>query len=121
MKKLISLLLAMLMMFSLAACGGNSGDSDGLKIGMICVHDTNSGYDVAHIDGLKAACEALGIDVNSQVVFKYNIPEDETCYDTAVDLAEDGCSLIISDSYGHQSHMLRAAGEYPGLTFIAAK
>ena len=58
-----------------------------LKIGVILVHDENSGYDLAHIEGIQAAIAELGID-ESQVIFKYNIPEDETCYDNAVDLAE---------------------------------
>ena len=58
-----------------------------LKIGVILVHDENSGYDLAHIEGVQAAIAELGID-ESQVIFKYNIPEDETCYDNAVDLAE---------------------------------
>ena len=86
---------------------------------MICIHDQNSGYDVAHIDGLTAACEALGIDVNSQVIFRYNIAEDETCEDTAIDLAEEGCDIIFSDSYGHQTYMLSAAEQYPDVTFVA--
>ena len=55
--------------------GGDAAGAD-ITIGMICIHDQNSGYDVAHIDGLTAACEALGIDVDSQVIFRYNIAED---------------------------------------------
>ena len=139
MKKFLALHLALVMALSLVACGGSSDSSDAaeeeapveegtteestesaLKVGMICVHDTNSGYDVAHIDGLTAACEELGIDVASQVIFKYNVPEDETCADTAVDLAEQGCNLIISNSYGHQLYMQEAAGEYPEVTFVAS-
>lgn len=90
-----------------------------VKVGMICVHDENSGYDAAHISGLKAACEALGISADNLII-KTGIPEDETCYDTAVDLAEQGCTIIFSDSYGHQDHMLRAAEEYPEIIFVAA-
>ena len=90
-----------------------------LKIGVILVHDENSGYDMSHIEGIKTAIAALGIK-DTQVIFKYNIPEDETCYDTAVDLAEQGCQLVISDSYGHQSHMMAAAAEYPNVIFLAA-
>ena len=131
-------MLSLAMVLSLAACGGKeeapaetpaeapaeapaeeSAASD-VKIGMICIHDTNSGYDVAHIDGLSAACAELGIDVASQVTFKYNIPEDETCYDMAVELAEAGCDIIISDSYGHQSYMELAASEFEDVIFIAA-
>ena len=138
MKKFLALLLTLVMALSLVACGGSSTSSDvaeeetpaeesteestesTLKVGMICVHDTNSGYDVAHIDGLSAACEELGIDVASQVIFKYNVPEDETCSDAAVDLAEEGCNIIISDSYGHQSYIQDVAEDYPEVIFIAA-
>ena len=134
MKKFLALLLAMVMSLSLAACGGSdtedtttttddtateeSAASD-VKIGLICVHDVNSGYDAAHIEGLTAACEELGIDVDSQVVFKYNIAEDQNCYDAAVDLAEQGCNIIFSDSYGHQTYMLQAAREYSDITFVS--
>ena len=147
MKKLLALLLALTMALSLAACGGSDeeeapadeqgGDTAGteaeaagiaaedVKIGLICVHDINSGYDAAHIEGLTAACEELGITANaddpanSQVIFRYNIPEDETCYDAAVDLAEEGCNIIFSDSYGHQMYMQQAASEYSAVTFVA--
>ena len=134
MKKFLAMLLALTMALSLAACGEKKEEAPAeapaetpaeestvsdVKIGLICVHDINSGYDAAHIEGLTAACEELGIDVDTQVVFKYNIPEDETCQDTAVDLAEQGCTIIFSDSYGHQMHMQAAAEEYPDVTFVA--
>ena len=150
MKKLLALLLSLAMVFALAACGtdtasnnqgtnnttNNQGTTDeggetqgisaaDVKIGLICVHDQNSGYDVAHIDGLTAACEELGITVsaddpsNSQVIFRYNIAENETCYDAAADLAEEGCDIIFSDSYGHQMYMQEAAADYPEVTFVA--
>lgn len=61
----------------------------------------------------------LGIEANSQVIFRYNIAEDENCYDAAVDLAEEGCNIIFSDSYGHQSYMLDAAEDYPDVTFVS--
>ena len=134
MKKFLAMLLALTMALSLAACGEKKEEAPAetpaetpaeestvsdVKIGLISVHDINSGYDAAHIEGLTAACEELGIDVDTQVVFKYNIPEDETCQDTAVDLAEQGCTIIFSDSYGHQMHMQAAAEEYPDVTFVA--
>ena len=143
MKKFLALLLVLVMAFSLAACGSSGeetpsdtaedpatteetgGGAADVKIGLICVHDINSGYDAAHIEGLTTACEDLGITVdtetpaNSQVIFRYNIPEDESCYDAAVDLAEEGCDIIFSDSYGHQMYMQQAASEYPDVTFVA--
>lgn len=64
MKKLSSLLLALCLVLSL--CAGALADEGGiapedLKIGMVCIGDNNSGYDIAHITGLEAAMEALGV------------------------------------------------------------
>ena len=79
-KKFLAMLLALTMALSLAACGGDSGteepsgsegagiSAETVKIGLICVHDQNSGYDVAHIDGLTAACEELGIDPSTTLL-----------------------------------------------------
>lgn len=98
MKKFLALLLTLVMALSLAACGGSDEESTdspaedpaaneesaarrGCQDRFVCVHDINSGYDAAHIEGLTAACEELGIEANSQVIFRYNIAEDENCYD----------------------------------------
>ncbi|MEG1658816.1 MAG: BMP family ABC transporter substrate-binding protein [Oscillibacter sp.] len=129
MKKFLALLLSLVMVMSLAACGEKpapaapeapaepAANAD-FKIGLICVHDENSGYDLAHIEGILGAVEALGLS-KDQITFKYNVPEDESCYDNAVDLAESGCNIIFSDSYGHQSYMQEAASEFPDITFVA--
>ena len=93
--------------------------ADDFKVGVILVHDENSGYDQAHIEGVQGAAERLGLSAD-QIIFKYNIPESEECTDAAVDLAEQGCKLIISDSYGHQAYMMEAAREYPDVHFIAS-
>ena len=90
-----------------------------LKIGIILLHDEDIGYDFAHIDGVRKAAANVGLD-DSQLVFKYNIAEDESCYDAATDLVEQDCNLIISDSYGHQSYMTLAAEENPDVTFLIA-
>lgn len=145
-KKIFAVIMTAVMAVSMAACGGSSSsapaetpaadasvaadagsaaatgeakDVADLKVGLICVEDENSGYDASHIDGLTAACEALGIDTSSQLIIKKDIPEDESCYDNAVDLAEEGCQIIFSDSYGHQSYMQEAASEYPEVVFVS--
>jgi len=142
MKKLLAITMALVIVLTMAACSSSSSSSTptqttpaspgeavrearepiaagDLKIGVILVHDENSGYDMAHIEGIKGAVAYLGIR-DDQVIFKYNIPEDETTYDTAVDLAEQGCHIVISNSFGHQSHMMNAATEYPDVIFVAA-
>lgn len=126
MKKLLSLLLAGVMALSLVACGGNGeatneGDdaAKDLKIGVILIGDENEGYTYSHIKGIQDAAAACGIS-EDQILWAYTIPEDETCYDKAVDFADQGCQLVISNSYGHQSYMQQAAEEIEDVTFISA-
>lgn len=142
MKKIIALLAVLTMVFAMVACAAPAPAAEpetpaaeapaaeateapaeepaapAVKIGVILVHDENTGYDAAHIDGIKAAAEATGIPGDS-IIWKYNVPEDETCYDTAIDLVEQGCNYIFSDSYGHQSYMQLAASENPDVTFVS--
>ena len=140
MKKLTTLLIVVLSLaFVFAACSQETAPSnetagteaapeqteasepmaeDAVKVGVILVHDENTGYDFAHIQGIKAAAAAVGF-TDDQIIWKYNIAEDESCYDTATDLVEQGCTYIFSDSYGHQSYMLQAASENEDVTFIA--
>ena len=65
MKKLIALLLALLMVFTLVGCSSDEGDKTtgdaDVKIGAIILGDENEGYSYAHIAGIKAAAEKLGI------------------------------------------------------------
>ncbi len=117
MKKVISLLLVLSLVFVFAATTAVA-DANAVKIGVILVHDENTGYDYAHIQGIETAAAAVGISAD-QIIWKYNISEDENCYDTAMDLVEQGCSYVISDSYGHQSYMQQAASECPEAVFIS--
>ena len=123
MKKLLSLLLAVLMLISMFGCnnggGGEEPKEDKLKIGVILVGDENEGYTFAHMEGIRAAMKANGLD-DDQVIWKYSIGETQACYDNAVDLVEQGCKAVFSNSYGHQAFMQQAASEYPDVKFVAA-
>lgn len=113
MKKLIALVLAAVL--CMAACAALAAD---LKVGTILLGDETEGYTLAHMDGIRKAAADLGL-TDSQIVWKYKVPEDQTCYDSALDLVSQGCNLIISNSYGHQSYMALAAEEFPDVTFVA--
>lgn len=113
MKKLIALVLACVL--CLFACSALAAD---LKVGVILIGDETEGYTLAHMNGIKEAAAALGLD-DSQFVWKYKMPEDQTCYDAALDCIGQGCNLIISNSYGHQTYMVLAAEEYPDVTFVS--
>lgn len=116
MKKLLTLLftamLAVACCFGFTACGEKSD----VKIGLICLHGETSTYDKNFIDAMKKACEVKGADL----VIKTDIPEDEKCYEAAIDLVSQGCQAIFADSFGHEPHILKAAKEKPNVQFYHA-
>ena len=124
-KKLIAFIvcLVMVMMPMLAACGGGgggeeSGDAGDFKVALICLHDENSTYDLNFINGFKEAMGELGLS-EDQYMIKTGVPEGQECYDAAAELADAGCKLIFSDSFGHQDYMLQAATEFPDVQFVS--
>lgn len=125
MKKFLAVLLsALTVACCFTACGDtktNADDkesNDALKVGVILIGDENEGYTYAHIEGIQKAAAKLGIK-DSQIIWKYVIPEDATCTDTALDLVDQGCNLIIANSYGHQPFIQEAAKEEPDVQFIS--
>lgn len=134
MKKLIAMLLALVMVFALCACGKTEAPAASeapaaeetapaedaaavtVKAGFIFLHDENSSYDLNFINAAKAACEALGVEY----LFKTNIPEGEACYDAAAELVDEGCNFIFADSFGHEPFLLQAAKEFPEVQFCHA-
>lgn len=90
-----------------------------IKVGVIYVGDENEGYTAAHMAGIDEMQKTLGL-TDDQIIEKTNIPEDETCYDAAVDLAEQGCNIIFANSFGHEDYMIQAATEYPDIQFCHA-
>ncbi|MBQ9648567.1 MAG: BMP family ABC transporter substrate-binding protein [Oscillospiraceae bacterium] len=146
MKKYLALFLALVMTLALVACGsGNSGAtsapstdsstttttpaasgstdaapaaSSGLKVGAILVGDENEGYTYAHIEGIRKAMSAAGLS-DSDVVWFYNIPENEECYDKCIEAIQQGCNLVITNSYSHQQFAELAASEHPEVEVVA--
>lgn len=125
-KRILALLLAGVMMLGLAACsnsGEKENETDGktIKVGLICIGDENDqGYTYNFIRGKEAATKTLADKgINVEWVVKYNIGEDATCEDANIELAEEGCEIIINNSYGFEPFMLKVAPEYEDITFIS--
>lgn len=94
-------------------------DASAIKVGVIYVGDENEGYTESHMKGIKEMAAALGLS-SDQVIEKTNIPEDESAYDAAVDLADQGCDIIFATSFGHESYLMQAAEEFPDVQFAHA-
>ena len=61
MKKFIALLLALVMIFALAACG-NSGNNGKVTYAIVC-KDASNPYMLRMISGFKDACDKLGVEM----------------------------------------------------------
>ena len=145
MKKIIALLLALMMVFALAACGKEDAkeeaeptfefDNDStpfdvntltedevakIKVGFIFLHDENSTYDLNFINAAREACEGLGMVEGEDFFFKTGIPEGQECYDAAAELVDAGCNIVFGDSFGHESFLIQAAKEFPEVEFCHA-
>ena len=130
-KKILSLLLVVVMCagmcMALASC---SGDDDGyaltpvakenIKIGLITLHDENSTYDKNFLDAMDAAVANLGLNKDTQLIVKKNIPESDDCYQAAAELVDAGCQVIFANSFGHEDFMMKAAAEFPEVQFCHA-
>lgn len=131
MRKILSILLLVCMVFCLVACNNQtssvdtpnttdiveapSGTSD-VKVGFIYLHDENSTYDLNFMRGAQAACEKAGVPF----INKVGIPEGNECYEAACELVDEGCNIVFADSFGHEDFMIQAAIDHPDVQFCHA-
>ncbi|MBR0463210.1 MAG: BMP family ABC transporter substrate-binding protein [Clostridia bacterium] len=116
MKKLVSILVAMTLVMSMFAVCASAEGATNVKVGFIFLHNENSTYDLNFINAAKEACEELGVEY----VLKTNVPEDQSCYEAACDLADMGCNIVFADSFGHEDYLIQAAKEYANVEFCHA-
>ena len=114
--RILAIVLALATIFSFAACSSKDGGEKKMKVGFIFLHDENSTYDKNFITAAEEACKELGVEI----VKKTGIGETQACYDAAADLADQGCSIVFADSFGHESFMIQAAEKYPDVQFCHA-
>ncbi len=145
MKKFLSIILSLVMIFSLAACaqkpaaeepqseepaseGTEPSDSglfpaiakEDIKVAVIHIGNPadGSGYTYAHDQGIVGMQEALGLD-DSQIIRKNNVDdEDPTATETAIlEAIEEGANIIFGTSWGYMDIMEALAEEYPEVIF----
>lgn len=68
----------------------------------------------SHYEGLEKAVEQL----NLKVVYRENIPADETCAAVIEELIDDGSEIIICASVGYGEWALQAAQKHPEVYFF---
>ncbi|WP_326910112.1 BMP family ABC transporter substrate-binding protein [Sedimentibacter sp. MB31-C6] len=133
MKKIIMLFLALVLVFSLTACGSEQNatddtstgesapqESSDIKVGVIHIGNPadGSGYTYAHDQGIVGMQETLGLEDN-QIIRKNNVDDtDPTATETAIlECIEEGANVIFGTSWGYMDTMAALAEEYPEVIF----
>ena len=122
MKKIIAVILTVLLVFSFTGCKNKEKpkvkrDAAVFKIGVILTGGVDDPECNAHITAIREAAKELSLKDN-QVIYRFSVKGNETCYDTAKELASLGCGLIISNSSRHESYLLQAAEEFSDIEFV---
>lgn len=130
MGKLLTMLLSLTMLASVAGCnnaqeqGGESTIAavakEEIKVGVIHIGDPDagSGYSYAHDLGIQEMQKNIGLE-DAQIIRKNNVADtDPTATETAIiECIEEGCNIIFGTSWGYMDTMEALAAEYPNVIF----
>ena len=123
MKKLISMLLALVMVLSLAACGGSGDEGSntpaaGYKVAMITDYSdiTDQSFNQTSYEGCKAYCDPAGIPFNYFKPLQDADAERIAMVDAAV---AEGYNIIVLPGFAFGATIRATAELYPDVKFIA--
>ena len=87
------------------------------KVGFIIPGDIrNPGWNAAHYEGVRVACDARG----AELLVRDRIHENTGACPAAVrELAEEGCGLILLSSFGYPAEIRKLVEQYPNVSFAA--
>lgn len=123
MKKVLAVLLALVMVFSFAACGGSDEggeeNADAVKVGCIFIGSINDGgFSQCMNEGLEKAAKENGM----VLLKKENVSDSDkqASREAATNLISQGCKVIVGCSFGFGEPMkeLADSGEYDDVTFL---
>ncbi|MBR6014529.1 MAG: BMP family ABC transporter substrate-binding protein [Firmicutes bacterium] len=123
MKKLVSVLLVLAMVFCFAACGDTNAPADdngdvALKVGYIFIGSINDGgFTQGMYEGAVASKEHFAGKMD--FIYRENVSEDtQEVKSTALNMIDEGCNVIIACSFGFGDAMNELSAEYPDIYFL---
>lgn len=101
---------------ALPLLGSRAFAQEKLKVGFIFLGPIGDyGWTWAHNKGREAVEAALGDKV--ETMYTENVPEDASAVPAIRDLANAGCKLIFTTSYGYMDQTIQVASEFPDVKF----
>ncbi len=122
MKKILAAALALVLILTLcvSALAFEPVAAGDIKIGYVLIGEkTDNGYSQQHVEAMQRTCAELGIDHDTQVLYKESVPEGD-CEGPIRELIEAGCNVIFTNSFGFGSTPAELAEETPDVVFMHA-
>ncbi|MDO5441048.1 MAG: BMP family ABC transporter substrate-binding protein [Bacillota bacterium] len=121
MKKILAVLLALAMVFTLAACGEKEEaqtEAPAFAVAMITDYGdiTDESFNQATYEGCKEFCEANGVNFNYYKPAGDSDAERVAMIDAAI---ADGFNVIVTPGYAFAGALKETVGTYPDAYFIA--
>ncbi|RLC47430.1 MAG: BMP family ABC transporter substrate-binding protein [Candidatus Cloacimonadota bacterium] len=118
MKKITWFVVVVLIAAFMAGCGGSAAKGKNLKAGFVYVGPVgDAGWTKSHDDGRLAMEELDFVDESTYVE---NVPEGAEATRVITELAESGCDMIFTTSFGYMDPTLEVAEKYPNVKFLHA-
>ena len=87
------------------------------KVGMILNGSiSDQSWGTSHYQGLEKCVDELNLSVE----YRENVPTDESCVKVMEDMIEEGCEIIIANSFGFGEWIVEVAEKYPEIYFFHA-
>ena len=87
------------------------------KVGFIYNGEIDDkGWGQSHYEGISITAEEL----NLKIIYKENVPFDESCMDTMQNMIDEGCEIIICNSFNYGEWLVQVAEKNPEVVFLHA-
>lgn len=123
MKKIVSVIVAILVTLVVGILLINSSKEDTdvtkkhTKVGFVMIGNRDDkSYNQSHYESMEKTKNALNLDV----LYRESVPTDETSKEVMEELIEDGCEIVICNSYDYGKWIYEMAEEHPEIYFFHA-
>lgn len=102
--------------FAMNIINSDNNDNKQTMVGMILNGSkSDMSWSQSHYEGMKKTADSLGLNV----VYRENVAEEESL-EIMEGLIEEGCEIIVCNSFGYGDYIKLAAEEYPDVYFFHA-
>lgn len=87
------------------------------KIGILYNGEVDDrGWGQSHYEGINESAQSLDL----KIMYKENVPFDQSCMETMENMIDNGCQVIICNSFNYGEWIVKVANKHPDVVFLHA-